>query len=114
MLNFRLDSTAEELNRIADALYQAFIVARELSRPKSVLKCPQHPYIDTPPDSETGGCTMCAVDERRKAAGLTEVTTLLRPQKKTRVTLKRRYQYIPEDTPAQPERDPAPGEPSPG
>lgn len=110
MMNFRLDSTAEELNRIADSLYQAFIVARELSRPKSVLKCPQHPYIDTPPDSETGGCTMCAVDARRKAAGLADPGIALRRAKKPPISLKRRFQYVAEEMPTQAQPHPTAGE----
>lgn len=97
-----LDSPDDEIDAIANALYGAFIVARELSRPKPESRCEKHRYTDTAPDPVTGGCVLCAVEARWAAAGTARVGVVPRPPRKVQRSLRRRYEYKPDDPPQEP------------
>ncbi|MCZ0978196.1 hypothetical protein O1L60_39185 [Streptomyces diastatochromogenes] len=65
-LHFRSDW--EEFTRVADLVHGAFIIARELSRPRSYSRCRQHPGAPVDPAASGGPrCLFCVADEKRRA-----------------------------------------------
>ncbi|MFF4179548.1 hypothetical protein [Streptomyces sp. NPDC001750] len=66
-LNFR--SPEEDFALTADLVHGAFIIARELSRPRSSSRCPRHPGAPLDPDAPGGPrCLFCTIAERRGGA----------------------------------------------
>ncbi|WP_329625926.1 hypothetical protein OG357_38480 (plasmid) [Streptomyces sp. NBC_01255] len=65
-LHFR--SEWEEFSFAADLVHGAFIIARELSRPRSYSRCPQHPGAPIDPTAHGGPrCLFCVAHEKRVA-----------------------------------------------
>ncbi|MFD4659708.1 hypothetical protein ACFWP2_29245 [Kitasatospora sp. NPDC058444] len=62
-----LRSSDSEFAEVADALHQAFCVARELSRPRNTSGCNIHPGAPTDPTAGDA-CIFCMGVERRRAA----------------------------------------------
>ncbi|WP_052069370.1 hypothetical protein [Streptacidiphilus albus] len=50
---------------LADVVHQAFIVARELSRPRNTSGCDRHPGAPTDPTADNA-CLFCVADRRRR------------------------------------------------
>lgn len=62
-------SSDEEFALAADLMHGAFIIARELSRPRSSSRCPRHPGAPLDPAAPGGPrCLFCAVAETRRGA----------------------------------------------
>lgn len=59
-----LSSPAEDFVRIADDLHRAFIVARELSRPRNASGCSEHPGAPIDPDAPPARPVSSAPDAR--------------------------------------------------
>ncbi|QMU75470.1 hypothetical protein GXW83_06650 [Streptacidiphilus sp. PB12-B1b] len=60
-----LRSADAEFSQLADAVHQAFIVARELSRPRNTSGCEVHPGAPTDPTAD-GACLFCVSDRQRR------------------------------------------------
>ncbi|NBM17786.1 hypothetical protein, partial [Streptomyces sp. GC420] len=63
-----LTSAAGDFALLADALYGAFVVARELSRPRGASGCAEHPGAPVDPDAPPGEECMFCAGRRRRAA----------------------------------------------
>ncbi|MER7048914.1 hypothetical protein [Streptomyces jumonjinensis] len=62
-------SPDEDFALAADLVHGAFIIARELSRPRSSSRCPRHPGAPLDPAAPGGPrCLFCATAETRKGA----------------------------------------------
>jgi len=59
-----LRSGDADFAELADAVHRAFIVARELSRPRNTSGCDIHPGAPTDPTAD-GACLFCTADRRR-------------------------------------------------
>ncbi|MFF9402287.1 hypothetical protein [Streptomyces sp. NPDC014744] len=60
-------SSAQDLALTADLVHGAFIIARELSRPRTVSRCPRHPGAPLDPAAHGGPrCLFCVTDEARR------------------------------------------------
>lgn len=60
-----LRSSDAEFTELADTVHQAFIVSRELSRPRNTSGCDRHPGAPTDPTADNA-CLFCAADRRRR------------------------------------------------
>ncbi|MFI8262340.1 MULTISPECIES: hypothetical protein [unclassified Streptomyces] len=89
-------SPAEEFVRIADDLHRAFIVARELSRPRNASGCSEHPGAPIDPDAPPGeACIFCAGRKRRAQRSATTPEMLPRIRRGERRQLQRRFERPP-------------------
>ncbi|MCZ2524856.1 hypothetical protein [Streptomyces sp. HB2AG] len=85
--NLEITSPEGEFAELADLVHQAFIVARELSRPRSASGCPRHPGApmepvgeDAPVVPDEDRCLFCAGERRRaRAQGAPTVMPRRRP-----------------------------------
>ncbi|WP_030193157.1 hypothetical protein [Streptomyces sp. NRRL S-87] len=87
-----ISSPDEAFVRIADDVHRAFIVARELSRPRGASGCAEHPGAPVDPDAPPGeACIFCAGRKRRaqRASGTPEM--LPRIRRGERRQLQRRF-----------------------
>ncbi|POX43052.1 hypothetical protein C3486_02185 [Streptomyces sp. Ru73] len=69
---FELDyrSSDQEFTHVAELLHSAFIIARELSHPRSNSGCPKHPGAPLDVDVPGGPrCLFCRAQELREASG---------------------------------------------
>ncbi|AXI78251.1 hypothetical protein [Peterkaempfera bronchialis] len=64
-----LTSPEEDFATLADAVYAAFVVCRELARPRRKAGCDRHPGAPLDPTAEPGQeCLFCIGAQRRSAA----------------------------------------------
>ena len=77
-----LESPPELTDAIADALFDAFCLARELARPLPHTGCRLHPHgpVDTDPPSGGSDCLICNMRLRRGTAQIPERRRLRQPQ----------------------------------
>ncbi|MFJ9829598.1 hypothetical protein ACIRSU_35255 [Streptomyces sp. NPDC101160] len=62
-------SPEEDFALAADLVHGAFIIARELSRPRSTSRCTRHPGAPVDPTAQGGPrCLLCVAAERRTGA----------------------------------------------
>nr|WP_240981887.1 MULTISPECIES: hypothetical protein [unclassified Streptomyces] len=67
VFELHLRSSDEEFATTADLLHAAFVIARELSRPRSASGCTRHPGAPTDPAAAGGPrCLFCAADDLRR------------------------------------------------
>lgn len=60
-------STCAEFDAVVDAIHSAFIIARELSRPRNVAKCQRHPGAPVDVDVQDGPrCLFCRAEAARE------------------------------------------------
>ncbi|AYV28823.1 hypothetical protein HET69_00305 [Streptomyces sp. CJ_13] len=91
-----ISSPAEDFVRIADDLHRAFIVARELSRPRNPSGCSEHPGAPIDPDAPPGeGCIFCAGRKRRAQRPAQTPEMLPRIKRGERRQLQRRFERPP-------------------
>ncbi|MER5731011.1 hypothetical protein ABT084_22255 [Streptomyces sp. NPDC002138] len=91
-----IGSPAEEFVRIADDLHRAFIVARELSRPRNASGCSEHPGAPMDPDAPPGeACIFCAGRKRRAQRSAQTPEMLPRIRRGERRQLQRRFERPP-------------------
>ncbi|MEU3311295.1 hypothetical protein ABZ743_01220 [Streptomyces sp. NPDC006662] len=91
-----LGSPDEDFVRLADDLHRAFIVARELSRPRNASGCSEHPGAPTDPDAPAGeGCIFCAGRKRRAQRPPQTPEMLPRIRRGERRQLQRRFERPP-------------------
>ncbi|MGW0365479.1 hypothetical protein [Streptomyces sp. NPDC002990] len=91
-----LGSPDEDFVRIADELHRAFIVARELSRPRNASGCSEHPGAPIDPDAPPGeGCIFCAGRKRRAQRSAQTPEMLPRIRRGERRQLQRRFERPP-------------------
>ncbi|MEU9231106.1 hypothetical protein [Streptomyces subrutilus] len=91
-----LSSPADDFVRIADDLHRAFIVARELSRPRNASGCSEHPGAPIDPDAPPGeGCIFCAGRKRRAQRSAQTPEMLPRIRRGERRQLQRRFERPP-------------------
>jgi hypothetical protein len=82
--------------RIADDLHRAFIVARELSRPRNASGCAEHPGAPIDPDAPPGeACIFCAGRKRRAQRSPQTPEMLPRIRRGERRQLQRRFERPP-------------------
>ncbi|MFF5449075.1 hypothetical protein [Streptomyces sp. NPDC012888] len=95
-LELGLGSPDQAFVRIADDLHRAFIVARELSRPRNTSGCAEHPGAPIDPDAPPGeACIFCA-GRRRRAQRPPQVPEMLpRIRRGERRQLRRRFERPP-------------------
>ncbi|MEV6650207.1 hypothetical protein [Streptomyces sp. NPDC051219] len=87
-----ISSPAEEFVELADSLHRAFIVARELSRPRNASGCAEHPGAPIDPDAPPGeGCMFCAGRRRREQRSPQTPEMLPRIRRGERRNLHRRF-----------------------
>ncbi|MFJ3922559.1 hypothetical protein [Streptomyces sp. NPDC090022] len=91
-----LTSPDEDFVRIADDVHQAFIVARELSRPRNASGCAEHPGAPIDPDAPPGeACIFCAGRKRRAQRSPQTPEMLPRIRRGERRQLQRRFERPP-------------------
>ncbi|MET9319872.1 hypothetical protein ABZX75_06685 [Streptomyces sp. NPDC003038] len=91
-----LGSPDQDFVRIADDLHRAFIVARELSRPRNASGCSEHPGAPIDPDAPPGeGCIFCAGRKRRAQRSAQIPEMLPRIRRGERRQLQRRFERPP-------------------
>lgn len=91
-----LSSPPEEFVRMADDLHRAFIVARELSRPRNASGCSEHPGAPIDPDAPPGeACIFCAGRRRRAQRPAQTPEMLPRIRRGERRQLQRRFERPP-------------------
>ncbi|MFD9724152.1 hypothetical protein [Streptomyces sp. NPDC059072] len=91
-----LSSPSDEFVRIADDLHRAFIVARELSRPRNASGCSEHPGAPIDPDAPPGeACIFCAGRKRRAQRSAQTPEMLPRIRRGERRQLQRRFERPP-------------------
>ncbi|MEV7724596.1 hypothetical protein ACIRP0_19545 [Streptomyces sp. NPDC101733] len=91
-----LGSPDEDFVRIADDLHRAFIVARELSRPRNASGCSEHPGAPIDPDAPPGeACIFCAGRKRRAQRPAQTPEMLPRIRRGERRQLQRRFERPP-------------------
>lgn len=70
-----LNAPLEAFSQVADLLHEAFIVAREMSRPRNVSGCARHPGAPTDPEAPVGqNCLFCAGEQQRRRLADAPVT----------------------------------------
>ncbi|MFR9675176.1 hypothetical protein [Streptomyces sp. TR06-5] len=70
-LDLDYESPDAEFTALADRTHAAFVIARELSRPRAAATCPRHPGAPVDPTAEeTGGsaCLFCRGEETRRGS----------------------------------------------
>ncbi|MFF4318424.1 hypothetical protein [Streptomyces sp. NPDC001568] len=91
-----LGSDDQDFVRIADDLHRAFIVARELSRPRNASGCSEHPGAPIDPDAPPGeACIFCAGRKRRAQRPAQTSEMLPRIRRGERRQLQRRFERPP-------------------
>lgn len=91
VFELRLTSRPQEFTAVADLVHQAFVIARELSRPnRAAPGCPRHPGGPVESARDGGGCILCRVRERHGA----DPVVILRPPRAPRRVLERRHVYV--------------------
>ncbi|MET9695375.1 hypothetical protein ABZY31_00360 [Streptomyces sp. NPDC006529] len=91
-----IGSPDEEFVRVADDLHRAFIVARELSRPRNASGCSEHPGAPMDPDAPPGeACIFCAGRKRREQRSAQTPEMLPRIRRGERRQLQRRFERPP-------------------
>ncbi|MFJ3517220.1 MULTISPECIES: hypothetical protein [unclassified Streptomyces] len=91
-----LGSPDQDFVRIADDLHRAFIVARELSRPRNASGCAEHPGAPIDPDAPPGeACIFCAGRKRRAQRSPQTPEMLPRIRRGERRQLQRRFERPP-------------------
>ncbi|MER5929847.1 hypothetical protein [Streptomyces sp. NPDC002054] len=91
-----LSSPDAEFVQIADDLHRAFIVARELSRPRNASGCAEHPGAPVDPDAPPGeACIFCAGRRRRAQRPPQTPEMLPRIRRGERRRLQRRFERPP-------------------
>ncbi|MEV7616718.1 hypothetical protein [Streptomyces sp. NPDC089799] len=91
-----ISSPDAEFVRIADDLHRAFIVARELSRPRNASGCAEHPGAPIDPDAPPGeACIFCAGRRRRAQRSPQTPEMLPRIRRGERRGLLRRFERPP-------------------
>ncbi|AZM89957.1 MULTISPECIES: hypothetical protein [Streptomyces] len=91
-----LGSPDQDFVRIADDLHRAFIVARELSRPRNASGCSEHPGAPIDPDAPPGeACIFCAGRKRRAQRPPQTPEMLPRIRRGERRQLHRRFERPP-------------------
>lgn len=91
VFELRLTSGWQEFTAVADLAHQAFVIARELSRPnRAAPGCPRHPGGPVESVRDGGGCILCRVRERHGDAP----KMVLRPPSPPRPALKRKHVYV--------------------
>ncbi|MFI5615974.1 hypothetical protein [Streptomyces sp. NPDC051567] len=91
-----LGSADQDFVRIADDLHRAFIVARELSRPRGASGCSEHPGAPVDPDAPAGeACIFCAGRKRRAQRSAQTPEMLPRIRRGERRQLQRRFERPP-------------------
>lgn len=82
-------SSDEEFARAADLVHGAFIIARELSRPRSSSRCSRHPGAPLDPTAAGGPrCLFCVAEDARASrapAPPVEIRTRPRPAGRRRI-----------------------------
>ncbi|WP_433546597.1 hypothetical protein ACQPZG_16990 [Streptomyces sp. CA-294286] len=90
-------SRPKEFAALAEALHRAFVLARELSRPRNSSGCAQHPGAPVDPDAPPGEeCIFCAGRRRQaqRAAGTPQMLPRV-PRGERRMPLRRRFERPP-------------------
>lgn len=83
-------SPDEDFAFVADLVHGAFIIARELSRPRSTSKCRDHPGAPIDPDAPGGPqCLFCSTAAMKQARAVPP------PQIRDRVRHPARRRYDP-------------------
>ncbi|MEU6893084.1 hypothetical protein ABZ934_15030 [Streptomyces sp. NPDC046557] len=91
-----ISSPAGDFVRIADDLHRAFIIARELSRPRNASGCSEHPGAPIDPDAPPGeACIFCAGRKRRAQRPPQAPEMLPRIRRGERRQLQRRFERPP-------------------
>ncbi|MCB5181293.1 hypothetical protein [Streptomyces antimicrobicus] len=91
-----LTSPDQDFVRIADDVHRAFIVARELSRPRNASGCAEHPGAPVDPDAPPGeACIFCAGRKRRAQRSPQTPEMLPRIRRGERRQLRRRFERPP-------------------
>ncbi|MEU3402436.1 hypothetical protein [Streptomyces sp. NPDC006670] len=91
-----LGSPDQDFVRLADDLHRAFIVARELSRPRNASGCSEHPGAPIDPDAPPGeACIFCAGRKRRAQRPPQTPEMLPRIRRGERRQLQRRFERPP-------------------
>ncbi|WP_284577122.1 hypothetical protein [Streptomyces sp. 2P-4] len=91
-----LSSPSDDFVRLADDLHRAFIVARELSRPRNASGCSEHPGAPIDPDAPPGeACIFCAGRKRRAQRSAAAPEMLPRIRRGERRQLQRRFERPP-------------------
>ncbi|KJY33476.1 hypothetical protein VR44_13895 [Streptomyces katrae] len=91
-----LGSPDRDFVRLADDLHRAFIVARELSRPRNASGCSEHPGAPIDPDAPPGeACIFCAGRKRRAQRPPQTPEMLPRIRRGERRQLQRRFERPP-------------------
>ncbi|MEN8649645.1 hypothetical protein ABCR94_03075 [Streptomyces sp. 21So2-11] len=91
-----VSSPAEQYVELADTLHRAFIVARELSRPRNASGCSEHPGSPIDPTAPPGeGCLFC-VGRRQQQQRPPGAPRMLPPLRRgERRTMQRRFDRPP-------------------
>ncbi|MEU8887202.1 hypothetical protein [Streptomyces sp. NPDC048442] len=95
--NLGTASRPEEFAALAEALHRAFVLARELSRPRNSSGCAQHPGAPIDPDAPPGEeCIFCAGRRRQaqRAAGTPQMLPRV-ARGDRRMPLRRRFERPP-------------------
>ncbi|MFF6794320.1 hypothetical protein ACFY9C_35220 [Streptomyces filamentosus] len=72
VFELHLRSSEQEFAKTADLLHGAFVIARELSRPRSASGCTRHPGAPTDPAAAGGPrCLFCVADDLRRQRSAT-------------------------------------------
>ncbi|MCX5405868.1 hypothetical protein OHA37_18475 [Streptomyces sp. NBC_00335] len=91
-----LSSPPDDFVAMADDLHRAFIVARELSRPRNASGCSEHPGAPIDPDAPPGeACIFCAGRKRRAQRSAQTPEMLPRIRRGERRQLQRRFDRPP-------------------
>ncbi|EST37906.1 hypothetical protein N566_10470 [Streptomycetaceae bacterium MP113-05] len=88
VLDLGYGSSDAEFARLAEVVHQAFVMARELSRPRAASGCARHPGAPVDPTAaETGGaaCLFCRGDEQRRDRQGPPVPRGRRPRPRRRI-----------------------------
>ncbi|MEV7415986.1 hypothetical protein [Streptomyces sp. NPDC089919] len=90
--HLNLSSPDADFVRLADDVHRAFIVARELSRPRGASGCTEHPGAPVDPDAPPGeACIFCAGRKRRSQRSPGTPEMLPRIRRGERRQLQRRF-----------------------
>ncbi|MBT2493106.1 hypothetical protein J7E96_32285 [Streptomyces sp. ISL-96] len=91
-----VSSPGEEFVDLADTLHRAFIVARELSRPRNASGCSEHPGSPIDPTAPPGeGCLFCVGRRRQRQRPPGAPQMLPQVRRGERRTIQRRFERPP-------------------
>ncbi|MFB9519554.1 hypothetical protein [Streptomyces cremeus] len=95
--NLGTGSRPEEFAALAEVLHRAFVLARELSRPRNSSGCSLHPGAPVDPDAPPGEECMFCAGRRRQASRAPGTPQMLPrvPRGERRMPLRRRFERPP-------------------